>query len=128
MVHNLELERADKALREASIRCDTIKVHLSHLEREIAEMIAVETTIEQNISILKNSSVIALVSEYKKAREDLTKAKNRLVFLRIDRNNHYHALTKAEKILHECKEKLVQLMTIPIGKVIQGNFGKKWTK
>jgi hypothetical protein len=125
MSKTLDFEKVDKALKEATIRCDTLKIHLNRLENDIFILLEARRQLEENISILKSDKLIAVASEFRKIKIELDKVKNQLVFLQIDKSNCIKNIFNAEKHLYKCKEECMIVLKAQDGKVIKGNFGKK---
>jgi chromosome segregation ATPase len=119
-----ELEKVERELRETSERRAALRAHLLHLSQEIFSLNRTRLITEENIAILKNTRTIALASEYKRAKEDIDRIDSRLNFLKIDQNNHEKMLIRLEKTYEDLRDKVVQLMSDPVGKVIRGRFGK----
>ena len=120
-----EIEQADRELRIATERCTAIKVHMMHLEKEIFSLNLQRLHLEENLAILKDTRTIALVSEFKRSKEELMKIETRLSFLKLDKINHDKMLARADKLFQECRDRVLNLLSEPVGKVIQGKFGNK---
>jgi chromosome segregation ATPase len=120
----VELEKADRIIKDTEIKLNTIKSSLTVVDNELQQLILLETELEDNLKFLKKKNIIALAQEYKKAKEDLNKTKNRLAMLRIDSGNMKRALRDCEVFLQKAKESYVKLLK---GKdnVIRGKFGSK---
>jgi chromosome segregation ATPase len=120
----LELEKADRIVRDTEIKLRTIKTALDGIEGEIQQLTTLENELEENLKFLKKKNIIALAQEYRKAKEDLTKTKNRLAMLRIDSSNVGRALGDCQAYLQKAKEAYAKLLK-GNDNVIRGNFGRK---
>jgi chromosome segregation ATPase len=125
MNKKVELEIADRAIKDAEIRLRTIKLHLEALEKEIDALSALEAQLEENFKYLKKNKVIALASEFKRTKEELRKVKSFLVMRRNDGDAHRKACKAAVDYLGFCKEKYDQLIKRGENNVVQGTFGRK---
>lgn len=111
-------------MREASDRRAALRAHLLHLSQELFLLNQKRLFLEENIAILKNTHTVALASEYKKAKDELKRLESRLVFLQIDQDNHEKMLERTNKQYEECRDRVLRLLSDPVGKVIRGKFGK----
>jgi chromosome segregation ATPase len=120
----LELEKADRIVKDTEIKLRTIKVALDGIDAEIQQLNTLEAELEENLQFLKKKNIIALAQEYKKAKEDLTKTKNRLAMLRIDAANVGRAFGDCEAYLKKAKEAYAKLLK-GSDNVVRGNFGRR---
>lgn len=125
MDKKVELELADRAIKDAEIRLRTIRLHLEALEKEIDALSTLETQLEENFKYLKKNKVIALASEFKRTKEELHKVKSLLIMRRNDRDAHRKACKGADDFLISCKERYDRLIKQGENNVIQGTFGRK---
>jgi chromosome segregation ATPase len=121
----LEIDKAEKELKEVNDRLHIFNTHIAKLNSEIFILRTVERNILENIRTLKTEALIISASEYAKARRDLGTAQSRLSFLNIDLANHLRALEKIEERVIQCKEAYAKALLIPLAKVIIGKFGSR---
>lgn len=120
-----ELEKIGNEIRVQEMRFKTLEISIEGIEKEIATLHSLESILLENIDHLKQSETIAIVNEFKKAKEDLVKTQNRLALLRIDKENQKRAIQYAEDMLEKAKKAYVKALKTPVNKVIQGKFGRK---
>lgn len=117
-------ERLAHAIKDAEARLKVFKTNLDTVEKEIGQLATLETTLEENIKFLRKKSIIALAVEYRKAKDDLNKTKNRLAFIRVDRENINRAVVEIDQFLVITKTAIAKLLKSG-DNVIKGNFGRK---
>ena len=78
-----------------------------------------------NITFLKKNKIIALASEFKKAKEDLKKTKIRLTQLKSDKMINEKAHKELSYMLEKNKEAYDKLAQTSENNVLQGKFGRK---
>jgi hypothetical protein len=120
----MELEKADRLVKDADVKLRTINTALEGVNREIQQLVAVEVQLEENLQFLKKKNIIALAQEYKKGKEDLMKTKNRLSMLRIDHSNISRAQVDCEAYLQKAKQSYAKLLKGD-NNVVRGKFGRK---
>lgn len=120
-----ELEKIDREITEAEMRFKTLEISIEGIEKEASILTKLESHLIENIDHLRQSETIAIVNEFKKAKDDLTKTQNRLALLRIDLENQRRAKVYAEDVLKAAKKAYEKVLKTPVNKVIQGNFGRK---
>lgn len=120
-----ELERADAEIKAVLTNIEGLKFHIRSLENNMALLNSLRIQFSQNIAVLKSERVIAVLTEYKKVRDDLHQVYHKLHVMQIDFNNHSVVLERTEKFLLECRERYVILLRNQDGRVIKGNFGGK---
>lgn len=123
-----ELNRASHVLLDAEVKLSSVGIQIENLDRQIALLTSIEAHLEENINILRLKRVIVLVSEFKKAKEDLNTARTRRAFLRVDRENLLKMQTHYDMMYKKAKwdyERAYNLLYNPPNNVIQGNFGRK---
>lgn len=118
-----EIDKADRAVKNAEIILRTNQTHLDTIDREIAQLTSIKNALQANIECLKKDKVIALAGEYKKAKEDLAKANNRLSILNHDRMNIYRAVSHNIKVWERAKFEFKQLLWSLENNVLRGKFG-----
>jgi chromosome segregation ATPase len=119
-----ELDKLSHAIKDAESRLKVFKGNLETIEKELNHLAAIEKQLEENIEFLRKKHIIALALEYRKAKDELSKTKNRLAMIRIDRENIRRATDDVEGFLNKNKESLAELLK-ESNNVIQGSFGRK---
>jgi hypothetical protein len=119
-----ELTKIDRIIKDSEIRLRTFKVNADTIQKEIDFISNVESQLNDNIAYLKRVKIVALAAEYKKAKEDLKKTKNRLLQLKSDKaiNDKAHKETMA--FIEKNKEIYDKLTKQNENNVLQGKFGK----
>jgi hypothetical protein len=121
----IQISKAEREILETERKLRAITIALEEIERDLAHLDLLESTLNQNIWWLKKSTTISVAAEYKKAKEDLIKVRNRKAFLATDYRNHIYAKTKTENALKQMQEVYLELTKIPQNNVIQVDFEKK---
>jgi len=122
---NQELDNLDRLVKDYEIRINTSQIQLAAVQKELDELANVEKQLEENIKYLKKKKVAVIASEFKKAKDDLTKTKNRMAFLRIERDNQCRVLRELTDSVKSAKERLVKILKGGENNVILGKFRKK---
>jgi chromosome segregation ATPase len=122
---NMELEKLERELSAASAKIESLNIHIQNSERDIALAKGIEKQLTQNLSMLKDSSVIASASEYKKVKADLKYMAKRVDDLMIDLKNSKIFLDRAKKLLIELNDKYAMISESQKSKVLTGNFGNR---
>jgi chromosome segregation ATPase len=120
-----EIEKAEKALKEASERLGNLTAYVAKLESELYVLKNIEETLKENITILKSEDIIAVASEFKRSKEELTKIQQRIAVTNIDKANNERSIAKIQKTMIECREALAQAMLVPLAPILEGNFRSK---
>lgn len=123
-----DLNKASSVLLDMKIRLQTVQTHRMQIDKEIAILNMFEANLEENIRVLKNKRYIVAAMEFKKASNDLTTARVRKSFLRIDRENCLKIERHAEIMYDRAKaeyERLFELIHNPPNNVIQVDFTRK---
>jgi hypothetical protein len=120
-----DLIKIDRNIKDTEIRLQTFSLNINTIQKEIDFLINLETQIQINITYLKKNKIIALASEYKKAREDLKKTKTRITQLKSDRMINEKAYKELGTILEKNKEVYDKLFKQSENNVLQGKFGSR---
>lgn len=123
MTKQQELDRLAHAIKDAEARLKVFKQNLDTVEKELAHLANVESQLQENIKFLRKKHIIALALEYRKAKDDLDKTKNRLAMIRIDRENIGRAHKEIEDFLTKHKANYAELLK-ESNNVIKGTFGR----
>lgn len=120
-----ELKKLDLIIKDAENRLKGFTHNIDIITKEVILLEAAEKALEENIAYLKNIKIIAMAQEYKKAKEDLKKTKNRLSQLRFDKTNNEKAYVEVDNFLKLNKEAYDKLTKQGENNVLQGKFGTK---
>lgn len=119
-----DLEKLDRTIKDGEIRLRTVKTNIDSLSREIAILDELEIQLTLNLQCLKEKKIVALASEYKKAKEDMAKTKARRIGLSNDRENFKKAVDNVEIVMKKAKEELEELNKEG-DNVLHVEFGRK---
>lgn len=103
-----ELDKAEREVKDTEQKLYKIKVTLKEVDDEIEQLKRVESSLKENIDYLKKSGATVKATEYKKAKEDLTRTRGRLAVIKIDRENIARAQKEGEAYLEKAKEALAK--------------------
>jgi chromosome segregation ATPase len=120
-----ELAKLDRNIKDTEIRLKTFDTNIGTIQKEIDFLLNIEKQLDENISYLKKVKIIALATEFKKAKEDLKKTKTRLVQLKSDRTINEKAHKELGAMLQKNKEAYDRLTQTSDNNVLQGKFGRK---
>lgn len=123
MANNVEILKLERLIKDAEVRAHTFKLQIETVQKEIDSLLNLEKQLQNNINYLKGNKTIALVAEYKKAKEDLKKTKLRLSFLKADKLTGEKAYKDILNTIEKSKENLKKLSEEK-NNVIKGKFGK----
>lgn len=104
-----DLEKLDRTIKDGEIRLRTVKTNIDSLSREIATLDELEIQLNLNLQCLKEKKIIAIATEYKKAKEDLAKTKTRRIALSNDREHFKKAVAEVEIVMKKAKEELDEM-------------------
>lgn len=119
-----ELSKIDRTIKDSEIRLRTFKTNIDVIQKEIDFLLNVEGQLQENIKYLKKVKIITLATEYKKAKEDLKKTKNRLLQLKSDKAINDKAHKEVTVFIEKNKELYDKLTKHNENNVLQGKFGK----
>ena len=125
MSKQVELERLDRAIKDSNIRACTVKSNIEVLDRDIANMEELERTLEENLKVLKKQKVVAIAEQFKKAKEDLSKTRVRLITLKNEREDYRKALNNVNTVIKQSMEAIEKIKRDGDNNVLRANFGKK---
>jgi len=117
-----DIEKIQTTLRLMEERLAAVRGGLHNVERDIDILSTHAAQLNRNVHYLKRKKVIALASEYKKVKEELTTVNTRLAALRSDRENFRTVYARAEVEMFKLKEELDILIHDPGAKVIEADF------
>jgi FMN phosphatase YigB (HAD superfamily) len=125
MSKQVELEKLDRAIKDGQIRVNTVQTNIDLLDRDIVALEKVEELLIENVKCLKDKSTIAMASEYKKAKEELAQAKQKLIIRSNEREDFRKALNHVKQSIQESQEAIEKIKKNGENNVLHGNFGKK---
>jgi chromosome segregation ATPase len=120
-----DLSKLEHIIKDMENRLKSFNSNVDTIQKEIDFLLNLERQLESNITMLKGIKIVALASEYKKAREDLKKTKNRLTQLKSDRMINERAFKELKAMLEKNKESYEKLHKQSENNVLQGKFGRK---
>lgn len=124
MDKSAEVASAEALVREAEIRLHGIQYHLRISEKEVETLVALQSQLEENLSILKKQKIIALAQEYKRSKEELAKTKNLLVLARNSKAQYVASQKEADRYLVRCRETYENILARSENNVVFGLFGR----
>ncbi len=119
MSHTEDLKKIDRVIKDAEIRIKTMKTSIDAIDKELISISVFRQTLEDNVKCLKTNKVIALATEYKKAKEELKRTKFRIGSLENDRKHFASVLKEAEILLRKSKEDIEKLNSVGDNNVLQ---------
>jgi hypothetical protein len=119
-----DLIKIDRLIKDSEIRLRTFKINIDAIEKEIDFLGNIERQLQDNIDYLKKPKIAALAAEYKKAKEELKKTKNRLLQLKSDKSINDKAYKETMAFIDKNKEQYAKLTKQNENNVLQGKFGK----
>lgn len=120
-----DLDKADRAIKDLSIKLSTVKMNLDAIQREIDTVSSVETALEDNVRFLKKNKIVAMAEEYRKAKSELVKTRIRMTCLQNDRERYRKAYREVELLLEDAQKKYGEIQSIGDNNVVRGKFGRK---
>lgn len=112
-------------IKDTESRIKTFKSNIDTIQKEMDFLSNLGNQLETNLAYLKKVKIIALASEYRKAKEDFKKTKTRLMQLKSDRMINEKAHKELESMLQKSKETYDKLSKQGENNVLQGKFGRK---
>lgn len=120
-----ELDKLDRALKDAEIRLKSIKTAIENIDKEIGVLTPKKTELEKNIEFLKKQDTIPLAHEYRKSKAELSKIKTRLSMITLDKTKSAQACVDVERIIEKFKKDYQKLVLTNENNILKGNFGGK---
>ncbi len=120
-----DLEKIDRNIKDAEIRLKTFELNIGTIQKELDFLAALESQLVVNIEFLKKHKIVAIATEYKKAKEDLKKTKTRLTQLKSDKMINEKAHKELGVMLEKNREAYDKLAQQGENNVLQGKFGRK---
>lgn len=118
-----ELDKLDKALKDADIRLKSIQSAIEQIDKEIAVLSPRKTELEQNIEFHKKEGIIPLAHEYGKTKNELFKTKARLALITSDQKKAIQAVKDIQLIIEKFKKDHYELLKTSENNVLRVLFG-----
>lgn len=125
MSRQTDLEKIDRNIKDSEIRLKTFDLNIGTIQKELDFLSNLESQLQTNITFLKKNKIVALASEYKKAREDLKKTKIRITQLKSDKTINEKAHKELGYMLEKNREAYDKLAQKSENNVFVGKFGRK---
>lgn len=124
-----QLDTLDKAIKDAEIRLKSIQINIEKIDQEISVLGPRQVELQQNIEFHKKSNTVPIAHEYKKAKAELTKIKERLKMIVGDRLRADQACKDINQIIDKFKRDHFELLKTSENNVLRvlfgGNRGKR---
>jgi peptidoglycan hydrolase CwlO-like protein len=120
-----ELEKNSATIHDANKRLAQVTKLVYDIDQEIVYLQNCIETLEENIKCLKKNRIIAMATEFKKAKNDLETARNRVGLLKKDRDTSVKALRHTELFIKKAIENYQNLLRSFNNNVVRGNFGSR---
>jgi chromosome segregation ATPase len=118
-----ELDKLDKAIKNAEISLKSIKTTIEQLGKEIAILAPRKNELEQNLEFHKKAEIVPIAHEYKKAKSELSKTKNRLAMITSDQKKAMEACKDIEEIIAKFRSDYIKLIKTSENNILTPNFG-----
>lgn len=120
-----EIDKLDRAIKDADIRLKSILENIEKIDKEIVVLNPRKVELERNLEFHKKRGTIPLAHEYKATKSELSKAKNRLSMIIGDRAKCEDACLQIERIIQKFKNDYAKLTKTDENNVLRPNFGGK---
>jgi chromosome segregation ATPase len=124
-----ELDKLDKAIKDADLRLKSIQNNIEQIDKEIAVLSPRKNDLEHNIEFHKKKDTVPLAQEYKKSKAELSKIKARLILINSDRKRASDACEQIKEIIEKFRRDQFELMKTNDNNVLRvifgGNRGKR---
>lgn len=120
-----EIDKLDRAVKDAEIRLKSIRHNLEKIDHEITVLEPLQRELEENIEFLKKTGTIPMAQEFKKTKQELAKTKARLVLLLADRPKVSGACDEIERIIQKFRKDIQDLILSDDKKVLKFKRGNK---
>lgn len=120
-----ELDKLDRAIKDADVRLKSIQANIEQIDKEIAVLSPRKSELEQNIEFHKREGTIPLAHEYKKAKSELSKVTARLIFIKSDHSKAHEACKQIEEIMEKFRKDHNELLKTSENNILRVIFGGK---
>ena len=118
-----ELDKLDKAIKDAEIRLKSIQNGVEQIDKEIAVLDPRRNELEQNLEFHKQSGTVPIATEYRKVKAELTKTIARLILIKHDQKKAVQACRDIEDIIDKFKRDHMELLKTSENNVLRVLFG-----
>lgn len=118
-----ELDKIDKAIKDAEISLKSMQIKMEQIDKEISTLTPRKNELERNIDFHKKVDTIPIAQEYKKAKTELSNVKTRLIAITSDHKKSIEACKQVEKIIEKFKKDQHELLKVSENNVLKAIFG-----
>ncbi len=118
-----QLDKLDKAIKDADIRLKSIQMNIEKIEVEISTLSPKKNELKQNLEFHKKEGTVPLAHEYKKARAELSKTTARLILLAADLKKSKDACQQVIEIIEKFKNDHAVLIKTGENNILRPKFG-----
>lgn len=118
-----ELDKLDRAIKDAEIRLKSIQTNVEQIGKEISILDPRKNELEQNIEFHKKGDAAPIIGEYRKAKAELSKVKARLILINADFKRATQACQDIEEIIEKFKRDYEDLIKTSENNVLKVLFG-----
>lgn len=120
-----ELDKTDKAIKDAEKTSQSIRTNIDNISKEIAILTQQKAELQENLEFHKRAGIIPIAHEYGKTKKELTKVVNRLNLIISDHTKAVHGLDSTQEIIVKLKRDYMRLLNSNEDNVVRGLFGAK---
>jgi len=120
-----DLDKLDKAIKDADIRLKSIESAIEQIDKEITILAPRKLELETNIEFHKKENTIPIVNEHRKTKAELSKTTARLALIASDRKKATQACSDVQNIIEKMKKDHEELLRNSENNVLRGRFGAK---
>lgn len=120
-----ELDKLDKAIKNAEITQRSIQNSIDILYKEINMLSQQKIELEQNLEFHKSAGIVPIAHEYGKSKKELAKITNRLDLITIDHKKSVQGLNHVQEIITKFKSDYAELLASNENNVVRALFGAK---
>ena len=120
-----DLDKLDRAIKDAEIRLKSIQTAIENISKEISTLAPRKLELEQNIEFHKKVGVIPIAHEHGKVKSELSKVSSRLSAITNDQKKAIQACIDVEFIIQKFKKDYAELVKTSHNNVLWGLFGVK---
>lgn len=122
MANLSDIDKLQKAIKIAEDRLAVVRAALDGVERDIDLVSTSVIQLKRNIHYLKKKNTVALASEYRKVKEELDDAKDKLEVYRLNREDYRTVYSGIEIEIAKLKAELLAKINDPGAQVLEGSF------
>ena len=118
-----ELDKLDKAIKNAEASQKSIQINIDQLSKEINILSQQKNELEENLEFHKRVGIIPIAHEYGKSKKELAKIVNRLNLVVADHKKFVQGLLDVQEIIAKFKRDYADLSGTNDNNVIRALFG-----